>query len=230
MTTLERYLKHERLYVALLIAGLLLVNNTITATSILMEADRAGISIPVSHPFISEYTSAISILVLIPVVIWFYRRFPLVWGSLRRNALAHVGFSVLICVAHIALFVVLRKILFGLQGVEYKFSNNLLLGFVYEYRKDAWSYAGVLAVCGARRCPWTAGKMQRRKKPRNVSWFESSARSLLSGWTTWNGWRRPAITLIFTSANVFTRSAPLWPVSSTLFPTADSFEHTAHAV
>ena len=144
--SLERYLKHEKLYAALMFAVFLLVNNTINATSILMEADRSGLSIPLSRPFITEYTSAIANLMLIPCVIWFLNRYPLKWGSLQRNAIAHLGFSVLYSAAHIALFVAMRKALFGMQGVDYVFSNNLLVSFVYEYRKDAWAYIGLL-IC-----------------------------------------------------------------------------------
>ncbi len=47
--SLERYLKHEKLYAALMFAVFLLVNNPINATSILMEADRSGLSIPLSR-------------------------------------------------------------------------------------------------------------------------------------------------------------------------------------
>jgi DNA-binding LytR/AlgR family response regulator len=144
MTTLERYLKHERLYLAGLIAAMLFINNSINATSILMEAQRAGTSIPVSRPFINEYTSALSSLLLIPGIIWLTRRFPLGWGSLRRNGLAHFGFSIVFSIAHITLFVALRKLAFGLQGVDYTFSTNLPLSFLYEYRKDAWAYIGFL--------------------------------------------------------------------------------------
>ena len=144
MMTVERYLKHERFYVLLLIAGLLFINNTINATSILMEASRAGVDMPLSRPFISEYTSALSSLLLIPLVIWFTARFPLRWGKLRRNGLIHLGVSLVFSIAHISLFVLFRKFLFGLQGIDYQFSDNLLESFIYEYRKDAWGYVLVL--------------------------------------------------------------------------------------
>jgi hypothetical protein len=144
MMTLDRYLRHEWLYVSLMVALAFLVNNTINATSILMEARNAGVSIPVVDAFITEYTSALSGLLLLPAIIWFTNRVPLRWGALRRNGLAHLGFSMLFSITHILLFVALRKILFGLKGADYIFSNNLLLSFVYEYRKDAWAYALIL--------------------------------------------------------------------------------------
>ena len=146
MLTLDRYLKHERLYAALLFAALLFINNTIIATSIIMEARRAGVDIPLLRPFINEYSSAMATLLLIPAILWLLARYPLHWGKLKHNLLAHAGFSVLFSVAHIALFVAMRKVLFGLQGIDYQYSNNLLESFVYEYRKDAWSYT-VILVC-----------------------------------------------------------------------------------
>lgn len=146
MMTLERYLRHEHLYAGLMFAVFLMVNNTINATSILMEASRAGSEIPWSRPFVTEYSSVVSNLMLIPFIIWFLNRFPLRWGSLRRNLLAHLAFSMLYSAAHIAIFVGLRKLVFGLQGIDYVYSNNLLVSFVYEYRKDAWGYIGLL-IC-----------------------------------------------------------------------------------
>lgn len=146
MFTLEHYLRHERIYVTLLVAALLFINNTIIATSIIMEARRAGVDIPLLRPFINEYSSALATLLLIPAFLWILGKFPLHWGALKRNLLAHVGFSVLFCLAHIGIFVAIRKLLFGLQGIDYQFSTNLLESFVYEYRKDAWGYALIL-VC-----------------------------------------------------------------------------------
>jgi hypothetical protein len=145
MITLQRYLKHERLYAALLIATLLMINNTINATSILMEANMSGASIPPLQPFITEYSSALATLALFPLILWLVDRFPFRWGVIGRNAVCHLGFSALYCLAHIALFVLLRKFLFDLQSLEYRFTDNWLLSFVYEYRKDAWSYAVLVA-------------------------------------------------------------------------------------
>ena len=119
MTPLERHLKHERLYVTLMIAGLLFINNSINATSILMEAQRSGASIPLSRTFITEYSSVLALLALVPAILWFTRRFPLGWETIRRNGLGHLGFSVLFSIAHFGLFVALRKFLFGLQRVDY---------------------------------------------------------------------------------------------------------------
>jgi DNA-binding LytR/AlgR family response regulator len=44
------------------------------------------------------------------------------------------------------LFVVQRKLLFGLQDLDYVFTDSILESFLYEYRKDAWVY--VMIVLG----------------------------------------------------------------------------------
>jgi DNA-binding LytR/AlgR family response regulator len=144
MWTLERYLHRERLYVALLLLLVLLINTTINATSILMEAQRSGVHIRWSDPFITEYSSAISFFILFPAVLWLARRFPLKWGSMRRHGLYHLGFSALFCIAHVALFMAIRKPAFYLQGLDYQLADDWLMTFIYEYRKDAWTYALML--------------------------------------------------------------------------------------
>lgn len=146
MSPLDRYLKHERIYATLLVLCLLLINNTINATTILMEAHRSGVDIPLSHPFITEYTSALAGLVLFPAILWLVSRFPFRWGEMWRSFLFHVVFSILFSLAHIALFVLLRKAVFSLQGLDYLFTDNWRESFVYEYRKDAWGY--VMIVVG----------------------------------------------------------------------------------
>jgi hypothetical protein len=144
MITLERYLRHERLYATLQFAVVLFINNSINATSIIMERQRSGIELPISQPFITEYSSALATLLLIPAILWCLGRYPLRWGVLQRHLVAHLGFSVVFSIAHIALFVAFRKLTFGLQGLDYQYSTNLLLSFVYEYRKDAWLYIAIL--------------------------------------------------------------------------------------
>ncbi len=146
MLTLERYLKHEHVYVALMLFTYLFTNNTINATSIIMEARRSGGLERWTDPFVTEYTSAVAFFLLFPTVLWMVRRFPLEWGRLRRNTLCHVGFSLLFCVAHVALFVALRRLIFAWQGLDYRFTDDWLISFVYEYRKDAWAYL-FMVVC-----------------------------------------------------------------------------------
>ncbi len=145
--TLNHYLKYEPFYVALLVTTLMLINNSINATSILMEAKRSGTTLVWWHPFVTEYSSALSFVLLFPVILWLLKRFPLQWKMPGRRLAAHFFFSIGFSVSHIVLFVMLRNLVFSLQGVDYVYSEDFLESFVYEYRKDAWVYCLTIAGC-----------------------------------------------------------------------------------
>jgi hypothetical protein len=163
MITLERYLKHERLYMTAGLATLLFINGTVIATSIIMEAQRSGRSVPIATPFITEYTSHLAVLLLVPLLIRAVDWFPLRYGTLRRSIAAHIVITVLFCLAHIGLFVALRKLAFGALGEVYIYSDDPLLSFVYEYRKDAWSY--VLWIAGIHSYRFTLSRLRGEAVP-----------------------------------------------------------------
>ena len=163
MTRLERYLKHERLYVAAGLTLALFINGTIIATSIIMEAQRSGRDFPLGAPFITEYTSHLAALLLVPLLIQGVNWFPLRFGTLRRNIPAHIVMTVLFCLAHIGLFVAMRKLVFGALGQTYIYSDDPLLSFIYEYRKDAWSY--MLWIVGIHSYRFTLSRLRGEAVP-----------------------------------------------------------------
>jgi hypothetical protein len=145
MSGIERYLKHEQWYIAGMLVVFLLIETSINATSLLMEAGKEGKALAAWVPFVLEYTSGLSLFILFPMVAWYLRRFPLDWPMFRRNVGWHVLGSVAFTVLHIALMTGLRKPLFRLADSSYEldaFSWELL----YEYRKDAWTYVFILLV------------------------------------------------------------------------------------
>jgi hypothetical protein len=146
MNRLDHYLKHERVYVFLMLLSFLGAETTINATTLWMEAVSGADPTPAWVWFALEYSSGLALIALFPLVLWFEKRFPLGWGLFRRNvgwhALATVPFTVL----HIVLMTALRKGLFGATGGSYTFGGDLSWQLLYEYRKDAWTYAGLLAA------------------------------------------------------------------------------------
>jgi len=108
--------------------------NTVTAIS---DFSRAGRDIPWGRPLLYEVTSAIAIMVMLPLVIHVGRRWPIslqAWGrTLPRYLLASIAFSA----GHIVIMVGLRKaaapILFG---TTYDFLPNGLEPIPHEYWKD----------------------------------------------------------------------------------------------
>ena len=64
MTGIERYLKRERWYIAGMLVAFLLVETSINATSLMMEAREDGKALAAWIPFVLEYTSGLSLLLL----------------------------------------------------------------------------------------------------------------------------------------------------------------------
>ncbi|MEW6991324.1 LytR/AlgR family response regulator transcription factor [Colwelliaceae bacterium 6441] len=141
MTLLTKFKKWPHRYELLFISCYLFINNTISATSILMEANRdeAGISFPIWQPFLWEYSSALSLIFFLPLLILFLAKKPLAWENIKQNFLWHVLFSILFSMLHISLMVLIRKLVYMSQDLHYEF-GELPLELFYEYRKDAWAY------------------------------------------------------------------------------------------
>jgi len=141
MSLLSRFEKRPQFYEILVIACYLLVNNTISATSILMEANRHGSSnaLPIWKPFVWEYSSALSLIMLLPLVILLLKKIPLTWQFIKQNIFWHVIASVIFSLLHIFLMVLFRKAAYFSQNLHYEF-GNLPTELFYEYRKDAWAY------------------------------------------------------------------------------------------
>lgn len=140
MTPLQRFLKHERRYAVFGIVAILFVNANIIATSILIETQRAGGVIPVYQPFVTEYSSHLAVIVCIPLLIWAADRFRILGPQPWRGLLGHLAISVIYSLLHMGIFVAMRKLVFAMLGDDYQYSDNLLMSFIYEYRKDLWAY------------------------------------------------------------------------------------------
>ena len=61
----------------------LLIENSVNATTIIMEWVESGADRPAWAAFALEYTSGIAIAILFPLVLWFEKRFPLNWRMSR---------------------------------------------------------------------------------------------------------------------------------------------------
>ena len=116
--------------------------NTIT---VWIDIRRVNLGFKAWEPAVWEWSSNLVILALIPAVLAFERRFPLQFGTLKRNVPWHVVASVVFSVLHVLGMVAIRKALYATQGQEYCF-GNWPLELLYEYLKDARSYVLILAV------------------------------------------------------------------------------------
>ena len=120
------------------------------SVTVLMDLRRADVPVEPWEPAAWEWSSHLTVLALVPALLWFTRRFPLHMDTWRRNlpwlALGSVAWSVL----HVSIMVAARKAIYAMQGEVYDF-GPWLREFGYEYLKDFRGYASmVLGVEGYR--------------------------------------------------------------------------------
>ncbi|MBU1286927.1 MAG: LytTR family transcriptional regulator [Alphaproteobacteria bacterium] len=124
-----------------------LVNLFVNATSDILEARSDGDTINTAVPFILEATSYVLWIGLAPLIGLAIRRVPPRGGNYVRFALFHFVMTVVISLIHVGGMVLLRNVWLGAVGIRYDFfGDGVLLGFVYEWRKDVLSYGLVAST------------------------------------------------------------------------------------
>src|SRR5690606_18906906 len=132
----ERFDQRPGLYSYLLLTLYFLINAAINASSVWMEHSRnPANSLSVWEPIVWEYSSAISTLLLCPLLFFWFNRYPLQLTNVKRQLLAHLCGSLLFSLLHVATMVALRELIYYWQAGNYNF-GPLLREFFYEYRKD----------------------------------------------------------------------------------------------
>ena len=123
------------------------LTNSATA---LMDIRRAGLDFAAWEPAVWEWSSHLVALALVPAVLWYTRRFPLHFGTWRRNLpwllLGSLAWSLL----HVAGMVALRKAIYAAQGYYYD-GGPWPRTFLYEYLKDIRQFAGLVVTIEAYR-------------------------------------------------------------------------------
>lgn len=125
----------------LLVFGVTAVANTVTR---MMDAERFGMALG-WEPLLWESSSALSMLLLIPVLVWFTARFPLSWRDWRRLLAIYLLASVAFSVAHVLLMVGMRHAAFALLGGDYAF-GPWPRQLWYEYLKDFRTFFAIVLV------------------------------------------------------------------------------------
>jgi hypothetical protein len=149
--TYERYLPWKRwaeagFWVAMI--GANFIANSITT---LMDFRRGESGVQAWEPAVWEASSAVMwLLVLLPAMAWFTRRFPFLWGDWRRQMVRYVGASLVVCVVHVVGMVALRTLAYRIQGMSYDFGPWPRELF-YEYLKDIRSFAYIVLIMEAYR-------------------------------------------------------------------------------
>lgn len=117
----------------------------IAGTSVVMEYQRRGTPIAAWEPLSWELSSAITTLVGILLILWFDRRFPLDSPKLLKHAGAHAAFTLVFSLVHIVGMVAIREAVYSWMGRNYDF-GNWSFELLYEYRKDALTYFGIVVT------------------------------------------------------------------------------------
>jgi len=143
---LIHFQQYKRRYEFTMLFIYFLINNGINATSVIMEAQRKGqLSFQLWEPFVWEYSSAISTLILIPALLYLLKSLPFSWKNIKKSVSIYLVSSVIFSILHIVIMVAIRELVYWTQAGYYDFGN---IGFelLYEYRKDLWAFVFLIAV------------------------------------------------------------------------------------
>jgi hypothetical protein len=124
----------------ILLWGATLAFGVVNATSTSDELRGAGVAFEWWEPWLWEGTSMVAWAGLIPAIAIAAMRFSPPRLRWQRMIAPHLLLSVVVSALHVAVMVALRETVYSAGGARYGFdwgAGNLL----YEYRKDALSYA-----------------------------------------------------------------------------------------
>jgi hypothetical protein len=146
MNKLQHFQKYKFRYEVVGIFCYLFINGLILATSVIMEANRSGEpDFQLWEPFIWQWSSALGIIVLLPACVWLLNKHPFNWSKVTYSLAIYFLCSIIFSVAHISVMVAIRELVYWTQSLNYDF-GNILIEFVYEFRKDLWNFIFILMV------------------------------------------------------------------------------------
>jgi len=146
MITLSHFQRYQRWYAALFLSSYIFINNTINASSNIMEAQRDGaLPFMIWEPFVWEYSSAIGTLLLFPALVWLLKAKPFNWQKISHSILLYLVASIAFSLLHIGIMVAIRKLIYTVQGMQYDF-GLVWFELLYEYRKDLWGFLFLIVV------------------------------------------------------------------------------------
>lgn len=118
------------------------VTNSLTA---LIDVRRLDMGFADWEPAVWEWTSHLVALALLPLVLWFTRRFPLHLDTWRRTLPWLLAGSVAWSALHIAGMVASRELVYAAQGLDYR-PGPWTTVFVYEYLKDIRHFGALVIL------------------------------------------------------------------------------------
>lgn len=136
---------HRRMVIwqVLIFGGIVAAICTSNVFSELADNARGGESLQWWKPAVWEYSSAVLLWMLIPLVAWLYRRAPITARNWHWTLPLHLAVTPVFSLLHVGGMVYLRKLAYALLGEHYRF-GPWFADWIYEYRKDLVAYALIL--------------------------------------------------------------------------------------
>ena len=147
---LERYQPWRRSAEISFWIGAFLVNAVLNSLTVIMDVQRAELAFATWKPVVWETSSGLLILLLVPALVLFTRRYPLHQDTWRRYLPYYLVASVAWSLLHVLGMVALRKFVYALQGEHYDF-GYWPEELIYEYMKDVRNFVGKVALIHAYR-------------------------------------------------------------------------------
>lgn len=121
------------------------INAVFNSLTVMMDVERSRLDFAPWKPAVWETSSGFVILLLVPALVLFTRRYPLHRDTWHRHVPVYVLASVIWSLLHVLGMVALRKLAYATQGEQYDFGNwPLELG--YEYLKDVREFVSTVAL------------------------------------------------------------------------------------
>lgn len=141
MSKLQHFQQYKLRYEIGFLFCYFLINSTLLATSVIMEAQRKSneLAFMLWEPFVWEYTSALSTLILFPAVVTLLKNIGFNWQKIKYTVVIYFIASVAFCFAHVGIMVGLRECYYYFMAMDYDF-GDIWFEMFYEYRKDVWSF------------------------------------------------------------------------------------------
>lgn len=168
------------LAVALVTIGFLIVDviSEVTDGAVAGEPDRWRTLL------LMDGSSILVLMAIMPLVLWFTHRFPLSLQNWKTMLPLYLGASVIWSIIHVIGMVAIRLVLYPMMfGGDYSFerANGILGEWIYEYRKDLWTFAlYIWVIYTARRM----GELQREVRAAKAEARRTSRVTLKCGGTT----------------------------------------------
>lgn len=146
----EYFQKHKLAFEILALFCYLGINATINATTVLMEEAReTSASFQAWEPFVWEYSSALATVIVFPLIAWFMRNYPWDWQTIKSSTGRYIVAAITYGAMHLGLMVAMREFVYLFSESVYQFANGFqqfLFEFLYELRKDVWSFCFFVAI------------------------------------------------------------------------------------